>query len=32
VVFVGSRQGDSQLVRLHPAPVSPAEPNNYAEV
>lgn len=32
VVFVGSRYGDSQLVRLHSSPLNPAEPNNYVEV
>eukprot|EP00955_Chlamydomonas_euryale_P049619 354313-Chlamydomonas_euryale.AAC.4 len=31
-VFVGSRAGDSQLVRLHPEPVAPDQPNNHVEV
>ncbi|EIE24281.1 hypothetical protein COCSUDRAFT_28729 [Coccomyxa subellipsoidea C-169] len=32
VVFVGSSGGDSQLVRLHPTPVTPQEPSNFVEV
>ena len=32
VVYVGSRQGDSQLIKLHSKPVNSAEPNNYVEV
>ncbi|MEW5313036.1 MAG: hypothetical protein WDW38_004630 [Sanguina aurantia] len=32
-VYVGSRLGDSVLVRLHPSPISPAtDPHNYVEV
>jgi hypothetical protein len=31
-VFVGSRSGDSQLVRLHPEAISPLEPHNHVEV
>uniref|UniRef100_A0A7S3QK85 DNA damage-binding protein 1 n=1 Tax=Dunaliella tertiolecta TaxID=3047 RepID=A0A7S3QK85_DUNTE len=32
VVFVGSMHGDSQLVRLHAQPPTPADPNNYVEL
>ncbi|KAF5831460.1 mono-functional DNA-alkylating methyl methanesulfonate N-term-domain-containing protein [Dunaliella salina] len=32
VVFVGSMNGDSQLVRLHAQPPTPADPNNYVEL
>lgn len=32
VVYVGSRQGDSQLIRLHPEPLDEADPNNFVEV
>jgi DNA damage-binding protein 1 len=32
VVYVGSRHGDSQLVKLHPNAISPEEPDNYVEV
>jgi len=31
-VFIGSAQGDSQLVRLHAQPPAPSDPNNYVEV
>lgn len=31
-VFVGSKSGDSQLVRLHPEAISPQEPHNHVEV
>ncbi len=32
VVFVGSRQGDSQLIRLHSTPPDPTAPNSYVQV
>lgn len=32
VVFVGSLYGDSQLIRLHPDAVDPAQPSNFVEV
>ena len=32
VVFVGSSCGDSQLVRIHPQPLSDADPDNMVEV
>lgn len=32
-VYVGSRLGDSVLIRLHPSPISPnTDPHNYVEV